>query len=236
MSISANYAKIRQEVPYEVTIVIAAKERTADEIAEVIEAGATDIGQNYVQEAIKVYNDLGDKAKKVKWHMIGYLQKNKINKALSIFDCIQTVDSYEKAQAINKRVPSSGRDKLPVFIEINIGNEDSKAGIKPAEHEPLEQYMEKLIIDVSKLEHLRVEGLMTMGPYSGDPERLRPYFARTRKIFERIKTLNIPNVDLKFLSMGMSNSYKVAIEEGSNMIRIGTAIFGDRPSMGTRSL
>lgn len=228
MSISANYARIRQEIPEEVCIVVAAKARTVDEIAEVIEAGATDIGQNYVQEAIKIYNALGQKAKTVKWHMIGYLQKNKINKALSIFDCIQTVDSYEKAQAINKRVPLSGKNKLPVFIEINIGSEDSKAGIKPQEHEPFEQYMEKLVMDISKLEYLRPEGLMTMGPYSGNPEDSRPYFARTRKIFERIKALNLANVDFKFLSMGMTNSYRVAIEEGSNMIRIGTAIFGER--------
>ena len=228
MSISTNYARIREEIPDNVSIVVAAKTRTEDEIMEVIEAGAKDIGGNYVQEAAKIYNTLGEKAKTVKWHMIGHLQKNKINKALAVFDVIQTVDSYEKAQAINKRVQAAGRSVIAVYIEINIGSEDSKAGIKPQEHEPFEEYMEKLVRDISELEHLRVEGLMTMGPRFGNPEDSRPYFRRTRKIFERVKTLNLPNVDMRYLSMGMTNSYRVAIEEGSNMVRIGTAVFGER--------
>jgi hypothetical protein len=160
--------------------------------------------------------------------MIGHLQANKINKALIIFDVIQTVDSPEKAAAIDKRVESARKRIAPVFIEINIGSELSKAGIKPAEHEPFDEYMERLVEDMSKLEHLRIEGLMTMGPRFGDPENVRPYFKRTRKIFESIEGLNLPNVDMKYLSMGMTNSYKVAIEEGSNMVRIGTAIFGER--------
>jgi len=117
---------------------------------------------------------------------------------------------------------------MPIFIEINIGNEDSKAGLRPDEHEPFEDYMENLIRDMSRFEHLRVEGLMTMGPRFGNPEDVRPYFRRTRRIFERIRALDLPNVDMKYLSMGMTNSYKVAIKEGSNMIRIGTAIFGER--------
>jgi hypothetical protein len=228
MSIATNYARIREEIPENVSIVVAAKARAKDEIAEVIEAGATDIGENYVQEAVEMYNGLGEKAKMVKWHMIGHLQKNKINKALLIFDCIQTVDSYEKAKAISKRVQAAGKSVIPVYIEINIGSEDSKAGIKPQEHEPFEEYMEKLVTDMSELEHLEVEGLMTMGPRFGNPENTRPYFARTRKIFEKLEALNLPNVDMKYLSMGMTNSYRIAIEEGSNMVRIGTAIFGER--------
>jgi len=158
----------------------------------------------------------------------GNLQSNKINKALRLFDVIQTVDSLEKAVAIDKRVERATKKIVPVYIEINIGSEFSKAGIKPAEHEPFEEYIEKLIRDVSELEHIRLEGLMTMGPRFGDPEEVRPYFKRTRRIFERIKGLDLPNVDMKYLSMGMTNSYGVAIEEGSNMVRIGTAIFGKR--------
>ena len=228
MSISANYTKIRQEIPENVAIVLAGKTRTVEEIEEAINAGATDIGENYVQEAGQIYSDLRKNAAKVKWHMIGHLQKNKINKALKIFDVIQTVDSLEKAVAINKRVERAKRKIVPVLIEINIGSEDSKAGIRPDDHEPFEAYIEKLIKDMSKLEHLRIEGLMTIGPRFGNPEDVRPYFRRTRKIFERIKGLDLANVDMRYLSMGMTNSYRVAIEEGSNMIRIGEAIFGQR--------
>lgn len=228
MGITENYLKIREEIPGDILIVVASKTRIPEEIVEIIEAGATDIGENYVQEAEKMKQELGEKANTIKWHMIGHLQKNKINKALPIFDVIQTIDSLEKAQAIDKRTERVGKSIIPVLVEINIGSEDSKAGIKPEEHEPFEEYMEKLIRDVSRLGHLRVEGLMTMGPRFGNPEDSRPYFRRTREIFEKIRDLNIPNVDMKYLSMGMTNSYRVAIEEGSNMVRIGTAIFGPR--------
>jgi len=228
MSISANYARIRQEIPDYVTIVVSCKTRTAEEIEEVIDAGATDIGQNYVQETGQIYSALRKKAAKVRWHMIGHLQTNKINKALRVFDVIQTVDSAQKAVAIDKRIERARKKIVPVYIEINIGSEFSKAGIKPAEHEPFDEYMEKLAGDISALSHLRLEGLMTMGPRFGNPGDVRPYFKRTRRIFERIKGLNPPNVDMKYLSMGMTNSYKVAIEEGSNLVRIGTAIFGER--------
>jgi len=172
--------------------------------------------------------ELGEKANTIKWHMIGHLQKNKINKALPIFDVIQTIDSLQKAQAIDKRAKRAGKSVISVLVEINIGSEDSKAGVKPEEHEPFEEYIEKLIRDASKFEHLKVQGLMTMGPRFGNPEDSRPYFRRTREIFEKIRGLNVPNVDMKYLSMGMTNSYRVAIEEGSNMVRIGTAIFGSR--------
>ena len=228
MSITENCAKLREEIPENVTIVLAAKVRSAEEIEQAINAGVTDIGENYVQEAGQMYSALQKKSAKVRWHMIGHLQTNKINKALRIFDVIQTVDSLEKAAAIDKRVKGAAKQIIPVFIEINIGSEDSKAGIKPEEHEPFETYIENLITDMSGFKHLRIEGLMTMGPRFGNPEDIRPYFARMRKIFEKIKELDLANVNMKYLSMGMTNSYKVAIEEGSNMVRIGTAIFGER--------
>jgi len=228
MSVAENYARLREEIPADVTIAVSCKTRAAEEIEEVIDAGATDIGENYVKEAGQIYSDLRKKAAKVRWHMIGHLQTNKINKALRVFDVIQTVDSLVKAEAIDKRVESAKRKIVPVFIEINIGSEDSKAGIRPDDHEPFEAYIEKLLMDMSELEHLRIEGLMTMGPRFGNPEDVRPYFRRTKKIFQRIKGLDLPNVDMKYLSMGMSNSYRVAIEEGSNMVRLGTAMFGKR--------
>ena len=228
MTISTNYARIAKQLPDYVIIVVSCKTRTAEEIEEVIDVGATDIGENYVQETGQMFSALQKKAAKVRWHMIGHLQTNKINKALRVFDVIQTVDSLEKAAAIDKRVERAKKRVMPVFIEINIGSEDSKAGIKPDEHEPFEDYIERLITDMSELEHLRVEGLMTMGPRFGNTEDSRPHFARMRRIFEKIKDLGLPNVNMKYLSMGMTNSYRVAIEEGSNMIRIGTAIFGER--------
>ncbi len=216
-----NFLKIREEVPRYVEIVLAAKSRTKEEVEEVILAGAEIIGENYVQEAERMYQALGDKAKKVKWHLIGALQKNKINKSLKIFDCIQTIDSFELAQAINKRAMNIGR-KVSVFIEINIGSEVTKAGVKP-------EYgtIERLVKDISQLSYLKLEGLMTMGPRVGNPEDVRPYFRRTKEIFDKLKK-NIVDIDLKYLSMGMSNSYRIAIQEGANMIRLGTVIFGER--------
>jgi len=228
MDITGNYRKIREEVPESVTIVAAAKTRTPEEVAEIIEAGVSDIGENYVQEAQEMHTALGEKAHLVRWHMIGHLQKNKINKALPLFDVIQTVDSMKRARDIDKRVEKAGKTVIPVYLEINIGNEDSKDGIKPEEHEPFEEFMEHAAEEIAQLEHLRLEGIMTMGPRFGDPEKSRPYFRRTRKIFENIRNLGFPGVEMNTLSMGMTNSYKVAVEEGSTMVRIGSAVFGPR--------
>ncbi|MCP4400056.1 MAG: YggS family pyridoxal phosphate-dependent enzyme [bacterium] len=222
MSISQNYEKIRAEVPEHITIVLAAKTRTVEEVIEAIDAGATHIGENYVQEAESMYAALGERVKDVEWHLIGTLQKNKINKALQMFDLFQTVDSLEKAKAIDTRTARLGK-VLPVYIEVNIGSEDSKAGMPP-EYETIEQ----LVREIATLEHVCLEGIMTMGVFSPDPEDSRPYFRQAKKIFDRISSLDIPNVLLKTLSMGMSDSYQVAIEEGSNMIRLGTVVFGAR--------
>lgn len=217
------YLKLRKDIPDHVTIIAAAKTRTKEEVLELFEAGATNIGENYVQEAEDMFNSLGELSKKVKWHMIGYLQSNKINKALKIFDVIQTVDSLKKANEINKRVEFAGKTQIPVLIEINIGSEITKAGLPPDY-----EIIENLIREISYLKHIKAEGLMTMGPTIGNPEDIRPYFKKTKEIFDKITNLNIPNIDMKTLSMGMSNSYKVAIEEGSNMVRLGTILFGPR--------
>ena len=227
MQIAANYIRLREEIPDHVTVIVAAKTRPAEEVMEVIDAGATDIGENYVQETEQVRSRLAENASRVRWHMIGHLQTNKINKAISVFDAVQTVDSLKKAIALERRMERVQR-ALSVLIEINIGSEFAKAGIRPDEHEPFEPYMEKLVTDMSELGHLRIEGLMTMGPRLGNPEQLRSYFRRTRMLFERLEALGLPNVRMHYLSMGMTNSYKVAIEEGSNMVRLGAAIFGPR--------
>ena len=222
MNIAESYQKIRKEIPSNVTIIVAGKGRTKEEIEEVIEAGAEDLGENYVQEAERMYEALGEKAKKVRWHMIGHLQKNKINKALKIFDVIQTVDSREIVLAINERAEKIGK-VVPVYIEVNIGDEMTKSGVK-AEY----CIIENLALEISKLGCLRLEGLMAMEPQVVNPEDSRPYFRKAKDIFDKIKALNLANVNMKYISMGMSDSYRIAIEEGGNMVRLGTVIFGGR--------
>ena len=205
------------ELPAGVELVAMAKNKQAAEILEAIEAGAKIIGENYLQEAERAYKVVGDR---VKWHLTGHLQRNKVKKAVRIFDMIETVDSIDIAREIDKRCAEIGKI-MPVLIEVNSGRERQKTGVLPGD-------VAKLVKDMAGLTNIRVLGLMTIEPYFSDPENSRPYFAETRRIFEEIRKLNIPNVEMKHLSMGMSNSYKVAIEEGANMVRIGTRIFGAR--------
>ncbi len=222
MGIKENYQRLREEVPRYVKIVLAAKTRSVDEIKEAILAGAEIIGENYVQEAERVYKELRDLAQRIEWHFIGHLQKNKINKALSIFDVIQTVDSYELAEALNLRAERL-KKVVPVFIEVNIARERNKSGIEP-DYMAIKELAEK----ISEFNSLELKGLMTMGPLTDDPQDLRPYFRQMREFFDKLKNLNLPATDIRYLSMGMSDSYRVAIEEGANMVRIGTAVFGER--------
>jgi len=222
--IGDNYKRLRESIPLDVSIVVASKTRTHDEVEEVIEAGATLIGENYVYpEALNKYQLLGEKAKRIRWHLIGPLQKNKINKALPIFDLIQTVGSLHIAREIDKRVERAGKSIIPVLLEINSGREESKSGFLPGL-----SIIKEAILEIEELRNIAIKGLMTMGPMYGNPENARPYFKITREIFERLKEVETKNSMMEILSMGMSNSYKVAIEEGSNMVRIGSLIFGER--------
>ncbi|MEO0292738.1 MAG: YggS family pyridoxal phosphate-dependent enzyme [candidate division WOR-3 bacterium] len=222
--IGDNYKKLRDSIKEDIKIVVATKARSVKEISEVIEAGAEHIGENYVYpEALKKYEELGDLALKVKWHLIGHLQTNKINKALSIFDLIQTVDSVEKAIQIDKRVEETGRVMVPILLEINSAKEKTKTGFMP-EFEVIKE----ALLQMENLRYIEIRGLMTMGPLEKEPSKIRPYFVSTRKIFEKLKDVQTINSKMEILSMGMSNSYKIAIEEGANMIRIGTLIFGER--------
>ena len=222
--ISDNYKKIRDSIKDDVKVVVATKTRSVDEIIEVIEAGAEHIGENYVYpEAAEKYEELGDLAMKVKWHLIGHLQSNKINKALPIFDLIQTVDSFPKAKEIDKRVENAGKIFVPVLLEINSGKEKTKTGFMP-----VIKAIKEVLIKMEELKHIEIRGLMTMGPLEGKPSDARPYFTLTRKIFEKLKDVDTINSKMEILSMGMSNSYKVAIKEGANMVRIGSLIFGER--------
>ena len=213
--VKENIKKILSELPEGVELVAAAKTRTPQEILEAIEAGIKIIGENYVQEAKSAYKLVGNKAK---WHFIGHLQKNKVRKAVKIFDVIETVDSLGLAQEIDKACLRENK-VMPVLIEVNSGREKQKFGVIPED-------IKQLVKELSVLKNINIAGLMTMGPMFGDPEDARPYFVETGKAFENIKALGIPNVEMKYLSMGMSNSYKVAIEEGANIVRIGSGIFG----------
>lgn len=205
------------ELPEGVLLVGAAKTRTPDEILEAIEAGLEIVGENYVQEAEKAFEKVGHKAK---WHMIGHLQTNKVKKAVAVFDMIETVSSMKLAEEIDRSCAKAGK-VMPVLIEVNSGEEAQKSGVNPEE-------AGTLIREMCPLKNIRIMGLMTMGPFAGDPEESRPYFQRTRKLFDDLKAMGLSEVEMKYLSMGMSNSYKVALEEGANMVRIGTKLFGKR--------
>jgi pyridoxal phosphate enzyme (YggS family) len=217
MSIKQNIKELLDELPADIQLVAAAKTMDASKVMEAIDAGVKIIGENYIQEAEVKYNVIGNR---VKWHFIGHLQNNKIKKAVSIFDMIETVDSAEIASAINKRCIEMGKI-MPILIEINSGSEEQKSGVLP-------ENAASVIKEISGFSGIKVMGLMTMGPLAGKPEESRPYFIKTREIFEFIKGLDLPGIEMKYLSMGMTNSYNIAIEEGANIVRIGSKIFGQR--------
>jgi pyridoxal phosphate enzyme (YggS family) len=215
--IRENVKRILDGLPEGVELIGVAKTRSLEEIREAVDAGIRNIGENYVQEAERAYQQIGQA---VKWHMIGHLQSNKAKKAVRIFDMIETVDSVKLAAAIDRACGDIGK-VMPVLIEINSGEESQKAGVMPED-------AASLIREMTVFRNIRIMGLMTMGPFSGEPEDARPYFRRTREVFDEIRNTNLSGVEMKHLSMGMSNSYNVAIEEGANMVRIGTKIFGER--------
>ncbi len=215
--IKQNVARILSELPDGVQLVAAVKARAPEEILEAIECGVKILGENYVQEAERIYEIIGNKAE---WHFIGHLQKNKVKKAVKLFDMIETVDSLELAREIDKRCAQIGR-VMPVLVEVNSGREEQKSGVFP-------ENTEQLVRDISDLNNLRVVGLMTMGPRLGNPQDSRPYFVATKKIFEGIKKLNLPDIEMRYLSMGMTNSYQIALDEGANIVRVGSKIFGER--------
>jgi pyridoxal phosphate enzyme (YggS family) len=209
--------KLLDELPQGVRLEAAAKTRSPEEVAEAIDAGVHIIGENYIQEAEAVQHVVRGK---VPMHFIGHLQRNKAKKAVELFDLIETMDSLRLAQEIDNRAGQAGTT-MDVLIEINSGRESQKFGVFPED-------AKSLIEQIAELENIRICGLMTMGPYTGAPEEARPYFVETRKCFEDFADLSLPNVEMKYLSMGMTNSYKVAIEEGANIVRLGTALFGER--------
>jgi pyridoxal phosphate enzyme (YggS family) len=220
--IERNVTQLLAEIPSGIQVVAAAKTRTPAEVSEAVQAGIRIIGENYVKEAKEAYELVGNRAA---WHFIGILRKHEVRKtAVEIFDMIESVDSLEIASEIDKKCVQIGKI-MPVLIEVNSGREPQKSGVLPED-------AEQLVRETSVLRNVKVMGLMTMGPRFGNPEESRPYFAEARRVFEKIKGLRLRNVEMKYVSMGMTNSYEVAIQEGANIIRIGTKIFGERdPSL-----
>jgi len=188
-----------------------------DRIWQAIEAGIDIIGENYVQEARRKIELMG---KNVEWHFIGHLQTNKAKYAVRLFDMIHSVNRMSLAGELNRRAAAAGV-VCRVLIEVNLGGEESKSGAPP-EKAPA------LIRAVAQMANLSIRGLMTMAPWYDDPEKARPCFAGLRSIRDRIAAENIPNVTMRELSMGMTDDFEVAVEEGSTIVRIGRAIFGER--------
>lgn len=214
--IKENLKEILGSLPAGVELVIAAKDRSVKEANEAISAGAKIIGENYINQAKEKFSLIGSKAR---WHFIGHLQSNKAGQAVKIFDMVETLDSLKLAAALDKECKKQGK-ALDTLVEINSADEPQKSGILAGE-------LEGFLKEVLKYDNLKIRGLMTMGPYSDDPESLRPFFKKTRQLFEEVKAVG-QNSNWKYLSMGMSDSYRIAIEEGANIVRVGTAIFGSR--------
>ncbi len=216
MGIKENVFQMLRELPEGVQLLVAAKGRQPQEVSEAIKAGVRIVGENYVQEAKIARELIGSKAE---WHFLGHLQGNKVKKAVGIFDMIETIDSVEIAREIDKRCTQLGK-VMPVLIEVNSGRELQKAGMLP-------ENAERLIREISAFRNIKVMGLMTMGSVSRNPEDSRLFFREMKKLFDEIKGLDLPNVEMKYLSMGMSDTYKIAVEEGANIVRIGSKIFGN---------
>ncbi|MBU0671970.1 MAG: YggS family pyridoxal phosphate-dependent enzyme [Candidatus Margulisbacteria bacterium] len=232
MSIRENLQVVRERIkqaaqsvrrdPQEIKLIAAVKALPTELVLEALEAGLTDIGYNKVQEAQAKQAAIRAKFPQVTWHMIGHLQRNKVRQALDNFDIIQTVDSERLAREIELRAQSTEyRTQVPILIEVNTSGEETKYGI------PIDSTID-FLQKISKFGNIKVQGLMTIGLFTSDLEKVRPCFRQLRELSEKIKNLSLPNVEMKYLSMGMTDDFEVAIQEGSNMVRIGRAIFGQR--------
>lgn len=203
--------------PEGIKLVAVSKTVDIGRIREAIEAGVTSLGENYVQEAREKIQEIGHS---IQWHMIGHLQSNKAKYAVALFDYIHSIDGVSLAREIDKRAAQKGK-KVKGLVEVNVSGEESKFGVN------MDQLMD-LMHQVAGLSHISIEGLMTMPPYFDDPERARPYFVRLRELRDQIQEEGIEGIRMGELSMGMSGDFEAAIEEGATMIRVGTAIFGER--------
>jgi PLP dependent protein len=201
-----------------IRLVAATKTVPAARVQEGLDAGLTLFGENRLQEARLKIAAL--KETPARWHFIGHLQRRKVKSVIGVFDLVHSVDSLELAEEINRRAAEAG-SRQDVLLEVNIGNEPTKTGFRTED-------VVGCIPAMSKLQHLSIHGLMTIPPLTSDPEQARPYFSQLRQLAARIADLGVPSVSMHELSMGMSNDYEVAIEEGATLVRVGTAIFGAR--------
>jgi PLP dependent protein len=227
VDVAANYREIVDRItqaavstgrdPRDVKILGAAKAQDVKSIEAAIGAGVLLIGENYVQEARSKRESLSGH---LEWHMIGHLQRNKAKAAVEIFDVIESLDNADLARELDKEAAKTN-SKVRALIDVNIGGEGSKSGIA-------KDKIAELLLTIGELTHLSIEGLMTVPPFRENCEEARPYFRELRQVRDELSSLELPNVHLKELSMGMTHDYQIAVEEGATIVRIGTALFGPR--------
>ena len=231
MSIAENIARVRERIAAaarragrnsdEITLMAVSKTFPAERIREAYAAGLRVFGENRVQEFVGKANTLRDLSD-IEWHLIGHLQTNKAAKAAELFDAVDSVDSVRMAQKLNTLAESAGKS-LSALIEINVGGEKEKSGVAPDSDE-----LEQILQGAPRWGNLKIHGLMTVPPYTQDPEGSRLYFRQLRQIRDSIAARELPTIGSAVLSMGMSHDFEVAIEEGATCVRVGTAIFGER--------
>ncbi|MFH1589807.1 MAG: YggS family pyridoxal phosphate-dependent enzyme [archaeon] len=216
MSILKNLTKVRNDLGKNVKLIVVTKNRSVREINQILYLGVKEIGESKVQEAKEKKPHVKGEAK---WHMIGHLQRNKVKEAVELFDMIQSVDSFKLAKKIDGLCKSK-KKVMAVLVQVNIAKEPQKHGVS-------EEKTEAVIRELGTLLNIKVLGLMAMAP-TGSDKTVKFYFRKMKKLFDNIKAKNIRNVEMKYLSMGMTNDYGIAVQEGTNMVRIGTAIFSDK--------
>ena len=218
-------ARGARRAPEEITLIVVSKTHAAKMVQWAIAAGVSDFGENRVQEADEKIETCGrahqDGATAPRWHLIGHLQSNKARRAVKLFDVIHTIDSSELIERLERMCAEEGRAELPVLLQIDLAGEETKTGGR-------EDELPELLAKVETCKHVRLTGLMTLPPFYEDAERVRPYFRRLRDLRDDLRARGVFGAGPGELSMGMSHDYEVAIEEGATMVRIGTAIFGQR--------
>lgn len=202
----------------DVLLIAVSKTKPVELIREIMETGTKDFGENKVQEMCSKIEEIKEP---LNWHLIGHLQRNKVKYIVDKACLIHSVDSLRLAEEIQKEAVKKGVDKVPVLIEVNMAQESSKDGINASE-------TEELVREIAKLPNVQIRGLMTIAPFVDDPEENRVHFQAMRRLRDQLKAMDIPGVEMTELSMGMTNDFEVAIEEGATMVRVGTAIFGER--------
>lgn len=203
--------------PKDIQLIAVTKTVDVDVIKKAIEFGITDVGENKVQELTRKYEEIGSV---VKWHLIGHLQRNKVKYIIDKVDLIHSLDSYRLAEEIDKKAREIDR-VIECLLQVNVSGEETKYGVDT-------EGAKKLIKEVSMLKNIKIVGLMTMAPYVENQEETRQYFRDLKLLSEEISEMNLENVEMKHLSMGMSNDFDIAVEEGATLIRVGSSIFGER--------